>query len=237
MGRVRAESSPSLFHSSAMARPRVSGAFYSWGIVLPFNRPVGSVPPDEKRCNYAMNSGNREQCRNYRQKESKLCSTHGQSPRVQNARQRQIAKSNAKQRALRKYERAGSADVAGAEAVILMLEERMGMQVTMVRALDEIVGKLTAENALRYEHRAGEQLRGELQAWLQLNQSVTKLGSDYLKIGLDERKVRIAEGQARVLIGVIQAVLSRLDLNSSQRRIAAQAVPEELERVAIEQGN
>lgn len=137
---------------------------------------------------------------------------------------------------MQKYEKQGPADVSGAEAVIAMLEERMGVQVQMVRALDEIVGRLTAANELRYEHRAGEQLRGELNAWLALNQQVTKLGSDYLKIGLDERKVRIAEGQARVLVGVIQAVLSRLELTTQQRRIAVKAIPEELERVAIEQG-
>jgi hypothetical protein len=169
--------------------------------------------------------------------ESTLCRTHGSAPRIENARQRRVARNNAKMRAVHKYEREGPAEISGAEAVIAMLEERLGVQVAMTRALDEIVGKLTAENALRYEHRAGEQLRGELQAWIQLNQMVTKLGADYLKIGLDERKVRIAEGQARVLVGVIQAVLSRLDLTSGQRRIAAQAVPEELERVAIEQGD
>lgn len=167
-------------------------------------------------------------------RESTLCATHGRAGHIQNARQRRIATADAKRRAVQKYERDGAVEVSGAEAVIAMLEERMGMQLTMTRALDEIVMKLTAENALRYEHRAGEQLRGELAAWIQLNQMITKLGSDYMKIGLDERKVRIAEGQARVLVGVIQAVLARLDLTGDQRRIAAHAVPEELERVAIE---
>lgn len=169
-------------------------------------------------------------------RESTVCRTHGRAPQIQNAVQRRQAEADAKMRAVQKYEKEGPVQVSGAEAVIGMLEERMGRQVKMVRALDEIVEKLTAENALRYEHRAGEQLRGELNAWIQLNQMVTRLGSDYLKIGLDERKVRIAEGQARVLVGVIQAVLGRLDLNGEQRRIAARAVPEELERVAVEQG-
>jgi len=167
-------------------------------------------------------------------RESTLCVTHGRHAMA--AVKRRQAEAEAKRRAIKKYEREGAEEVSGAEAVIFMLEERMGMQVAMVRALDEIVGRLTAENALRYEHRAGEQLRGELAAWIQMNQMVTKLGTDYLKIGLDERKVRIAEGQARVLVGVIQAVLGRLDLNSSQRRLAAQAVPEELQRAAIEAG-
>jgi len=182
-----------------------------------------------------MNTGNR--CKNYQRHHSPLCSIHGKASQIQDARQRRAAESEARYRAMERYRREGPADVSGAEAVIGMLEERMGIQVQMVRALDEIVGKLTAENTLRYEHRAGEQLRGELQAWIQLNQMVTRLGSDYLKIGLDERKVRIAEGQARVLVGVIQAVLARLELSRDQRRIAVRAVPEELERAAIEQGD
>ena len=168
--------------------------------------------------------------------ESTVCSTHGRAPQVRKARDRRLVQKDAKYRAIKKYEKEGPADISGAEDVIAFLEERMGVQAQMARALDDIVGKLVAADELRYEHRAGEQLRGEIAVWLQLNQQVTKLGSDYLKIGLDERKVRIAEAQARVLVGVIQAVLSRLDLNSSQRRIAAQAVPEELQRAAIEGG-
>ncbi len=170
-------------------------------------------------------------------RESTVCNVHGRAPQVQNAVHRRQAAADAKHRAIRKYEKEGPLEISGAEDVIDVLEERLGVQVQMVRALDELVGRLAAVDALRYEHRAGEQLRGEVGVWLQLNQQVTKLGADYLKIGLDERKVRIAEGQARVLVGVIQAVLSRLDLNGDQRRIAARAVPEELERVAIEQGS
>jgi len=168
--------------------------------------------------------------------ESTVCTTHGRAGQVQTAVRRRQALASAKSRALKKYQKEGPVEISGAEAVIAMLEERLGVQVKMSRALDEIVGKLTAENALRYEHRAGEQLRGELTAWIQINQMVTKLGADYLKIGLDERKVRIAEAQARILVGVIQSVLGRLNLTADQRRVAARAVPEELERVAIEGG-
>jgi hypothetical protein len=139
-------------------------------------------------------------------------------------------------RAVRKYEREGPADISGAEAVIAFLEERMGVQAQMARALDDLVGKLVAQGEMRYEHRAGEQLRAEVNVWLQLNQQVTKLGADYLKIGLDERKTRIAEAQARILVGVIQAVVARLDLSRDQKRLAVRVIPEELERAAIESG-
>jgi tRNA(Ile2) C34 agmatinyltransferase TiaS len=190
--------------------------------------------PDEKRCVHSNASG--ERCRKYRMNESTLCRTHGSAPHILSAVQRRQAGYDAKMRALRKYEKEGPVEISGAEAVIELLEERMGKQVQMARALDEVVGKLTAEEAIRYEGRAGEQIRGEVQVWIQIQQMLTKLGADYLKIGLDERKVRIAEAQARVLIGVIQAVMARLDLTSSQRRIAAQAIPEELQRASIESG-
>jgi hypothetical protein len=167
--------------------------------------------------------------------ESTLCrNPHGRAPQIQNAVQRRIAAADAKRRAIQKYEKEGPIEISGAEDVIGLLEERMGVQLQMVRALDEIVGRLSAADELRYEGRAGEQIRGEMQAWMNLQQMLTKLGSDYLKIGLDERKVRIAESQARILVGVIQAVLGRLDLTGEQRRVAARAVPEELERVAIQ---
>jgi len=147
---------------------------------------------------------------------------------------RRQAESDASRRAVKKYEREGPADVTGPEAVIAFLEERMGVQAQMARALDDMVGKLVAAGEMRYEHRAGEQLRAEVTVWLQLNQQVTKLGADYLKIGMTERKIQIAEAQARILVGVIQAILSRLELSKDQRRLAASVVPQELERIATE---
>ena len=169
-------------------------------------------------------------------RESTLCRTHGAAPAIRNAVQRRQAASDVKRRAIQRLQKEGLPDIHGAEAVIEILEERLSVQVAMSRALDDIVRKLAETEGLRYEHRAGEQLRGELQAWVQINQMVTRLGSDYLKIGLDERKVRISEAQARILMGVIAALAARLDLTSEQRKIWAVAVPQEFERAAIEAG-
>lgn len=168
--------------------------------------------------------------------ESTLCGAHGNAPQIQNAVQRRQAQVAARSRAVQKYQREGPEHIHGVADVIDMLEDRLGVQVKMAKALDEIVGSLIAASELRYEHRAGEQLRGEVEAWIRLNQMVTKLGSDYLKIDLAGKKVQIAEAQARILIGVIQAVLSRLELNRDQKRLAAQVVPQELERASVESG-
>lgn len=135
---------------------------------------------------------------------------------------------------MQRLEREGYPTISGPEAVIEILEERLSVQVALARNLDTLVRKLAEEDALRYEHRAGEQIRGELQAWLKLNEQVARLGMDYVRIGLDERKVRIAEAQAAILIGIIDAVMKRLELTSEQRKIAAVVIPEEFARVAIE---
>jgi hypothetical protein len=170
-------------------------------------------------------------------KSSTLCGTaHGKPAKVKDAAHRRQAAKDARYRAMMRWKQDGDYPVNGPEDVIAILEDRLGVQVQMAMALDGIVAKLVEQGDMRYEHRAGEQLRGEIQAWLGLNQSVTKLGSDYLKIGLNERKVMIAEAQARILIGVIQAVLGRLELSRDQKRVAARVVPEELERASIESG-
>jgi hypothetical protein len=159
-----------------------------------------------------------------------FCSYHGLTPEKVTTAKTLQAGTATRKRIASKYK------MSGPEAVIEMLEERMGVQAAMAAALDEIVLTLTETDALRYESKAGEQLRGEVVAWIQVNQQVAKLGTDYLKVGLDERKVRIAEIQAQILIGVIQAVLNRLELTSQQQKLAAVVVPQELERVAIEEG-
>lgn len=135
---------------------------------------------------------------------------------------------------MKRLEKEGYPRIAGPEAVIDMLEDRMSIQYAIAQGLDVLVAKLVEEDALRYEHQAGEQLRGEVQAWVQINQMVAKLGTDYLRIGLDERKVRLAEAHGRLIMQVIQAVMDRLELSGDQRKLAAVAIPEELNRVVVQ---
>jgi hypothetical protein len=201
---------------------------------VPAGRQAGSIPPEEKRCVNPSTTSPDGRCRNYRLLGGTQCAHHGNAPQVQSAVARRAAEHMATVRAMKRLEREGYPVISGPEAVIEILEERLSVQVGLARALDTIVRRLTEAEEIRYENRAGEQLRGEVQAWLKLNEQVTRLGSDYLKIGLDERKVRIAEAQAQILIGVIQAVMGRLELTSAQRKLAAVVIPEELERVAIE---
>jgi hypothetical protein len=188
------------------------------------------LPPDEKRCVNPVEDG---RCKNYRVPGGTQCAYHGNAPQVQSAVQRRNAENMARQRALKRLEKDGYPVVAGPEAVIEMLEDRMGFQYGLAKALDLLVRKLVEADELRYEHQAGEQIRGEVQAWVQVNQMVTKLGTDYLKIGLDERKVRLAEAHGRLIMQVIQAVMDRLELTGDQRKIAAVAIPEELNRVVV----
>jgi len=119
-----------------------------------------------------------------------------------------------------RLEKEGYPRIAGPEAVIDMLEDRMSVQYALAQLLDLIVLRLSEEDALRYEHRAGEQIRGEVQAWIQINQMVTKLGSDYLKIGLDERKVPSPKRRPG-----FSWVLSRLSLTGLNLTTASGSLP------------
>jgi hypothetical protein len=195
----------------------------------------GSLPPDEQRCVASTTSPSSPdgRCKRFRIKGGTQCWQHANN-RTRSAAQRRHAEYMAKDRAMKRLEREGYPVINGPEAVIEILEERLSVQVALSRMLDTAVRRLAESDELRYEHRAGEQLRGELQAWLKLNEQVARLGMDYVKIGLDERKVRIAEAQAAILIGVIDAVMKRLELTSEQKKIAAVVIPEEFERVAIE---
>jgi hypothetical protein len=203
-----------------------------------------AIPPDEDRCIFRFSeSGLR--CKAWRSKKSDFtdfCGSHQQYGQPGTGiegtpTERRAHVKRAQGRVAARLESGELVPIRGAVAVIDVLEERLTVQVELARELDGIVAKLMELDALRYEGKTGEQLRGELAAWLSINQMVTKLGADYLKIGLDERKVRIAEAQARILVAVIQAVMVRLDLTSEQRKIAAVAIPEELQRVAIEAGS
>lgn len=166
--------------------------------------------------------------------QSTLCRTHGSAPQILNAVQRRQAELDVKRRVYKRLEREGYPVISGPEAVIEILEDRLSVQVKLSRSLDDLVSRLMETDAMRYEHRAGEQLRSEVVVWLKLNEQVAKLGADYLRIGLDERKTKISEAQAAILIGVIQSVIGRLELTRDQRKIAAVVIPEELSRAAVE---
>lgn len=84
------------------------------------------------------------------------------------------------------------------------------------------------DDQLRYEGRAGEQLRAEWQAYQSMMRDCQKLAESMLRLGLDERRVRVQEGQARMMVHVLTRTLERLGLEGDMAELARQYVGEEL---------
>jgi hypothetical protein len=87
------------------------------------------------------------------------------------------------------------------------------------------------ENAWRYEHDHGEQLRAEVALYERAIDRCDKILTNYIRLGIADRKVRIDEAQAVILVGVIKDILSRLDLTRDQKALAGTVVPEALRAI------
>lgn len=195
---------------------------------------MNELPPDDKRCvNTGVKSSPDGRCRKWRQEGGTQCAYHGNAPRTQSAIQRRNAEKAAKHRVMKRLEKDGYPRISGPEAVIDMLEDRVSVQYAMAQGLDFLVAKLLEEDAIRYEHQAGEQLRGEIQAWLAVNQMVAKLGTDLMKLDLAGKRAELDKANGELLARVLTAILDRLELTSAQRKLAAVAIPEELGRVVV----
>lgn len=81
----------------------------------------------------------------------------------------------------------------------------------------EIIGERVEElRAMRYDSKAGEQLRAEVGAYERAMASTGRLLVDLARLGLDERQVRISEAMATVVNGVIRASLAEIGLSAEQ---------------------
>lgn len=87
----------------------------------------------------------------------------------------------------------------------------------------------------RYSSSAGEQLRAEVALYERAMERANKFLVDMVRLGIAEKRVKVAEAQAVILVGVIKAVLDRLELTRDQKRMAAVVVPEELRAISAPQ--
>jgi hypothetical protein len=187
-------------------------------------------PEASRKCSFVRLNG--VKCQAWAIRGGTVCRQHGgQLPQVSAKAAARMAESQQRRRALERVQRSGFT-VSGVEDAIGILEERMAVQTEMARALDDLVRRLVELDELRYEHgKAGEQLRGELQIWLQMQTLLGKTAADYLKLNVAERKQRLAESQALMVVQVIKAILGRLELSREQKALAVTVVPEELRAI------
>jgi hypothetical protein len=100
-----------------------------------------------------------------------------------------------------------------------------------LRALQELAGealrlrgyfadRLAALEQLRYEGRAGEQLRAEVSLYERALDRAQRFALDLARLDLDGRLVKISEQQAAVIAQVLQRALERLGLYRDDVRVA-----------------
>jgi len=105
-----------------------------------------------------------------------------------------------------------------------------------VEALAELAGEVVAVkdyfreqiDKLRYEHRAGEQLRAEVALYERALDRCHRVLSDITRLGIAERKARISEAQAVMILTILSNTLGRLELSAPKRALAMSIVQEEL---------
>lgn len=181
-----------------------------------------ALPPDEHRCT-AKSKQSQQRCKKWRQDEHELtgitvCEMHGgKSPQVRNA---------------------GNIRREEARAQKILDKRGYSRVEDPVEALADLAGEVVAAKdffrerieTLRYEHRAGEQLRAEVALYERALDRCLKVLSEITRLGIAERRQRINEAQALMILTILQNTLNSPDLGltAKQKAIAGTVLQAEL---------
>jgi hypothetical protein len=95
------------------------------------------------------------------------------------------------------------------------LEELAADALALTEALKEQVAVL---RSIRYESdRGGEQIRGELTAYLSAMNTAEKVLASIVRLDLDSRRLRVAEAQAALFVIAIHGILGELGVGDDPR--------------------
>ena len=167
------------------------------------------------------------QCRRGALAGANVCSKHGGSAgQVKAAAARRVAERKARVAVDAEIAKTGRTVTAGQDP-LTVLEDALSDVVAVKERLGAIVARM-ADPELRYRGRAGEQLRGELAAYMSCLRDVTRTAGVMIKLGIAERRAAVDERISFALFSVIRDSLDRLNLSAEQKALAGQVVPEEL---------
>ena len=111
---------------------------------------------------------------------------------------------------------------------IRALEDLAGQAVALV---DVLRGAVSHLEQIRYQDaHAGEQIRGELTAYLSALARAESILAKIIGLGLDERRLRIEEARVLIVVNALAKVLAHrdLDLDSAKQRRARALIAREL---------
>lgn len=182
-----------------------------------------------------------ERCKRYPVPGLTVCKMHGGgSKAAKQAAARNIAQANA----ARSAAQIGlPLEISPQQALLDEVQRSAGMVAFYQDRVNEVTGNRTGDlifSLTKYEEVQSETLGNSetttteagVHVWLQLlneeRDRLTRVSLAAIKAGIAERRVQLAEQQGHALVGVIRAILARLDLNPSQVTLASTVVPEEL---------
>ena len=150
-------------------------------------------------------------CRRHAVAGARVCQVHGgAAPQVRQAARQRLAEAQAQAVLSRE-------GIAPMTDPVTALQELAG---EALRLRDYFADRLAALEQLRYEGRAGEQLRAEVALYERALDRAQKFALDLAKLGLDERAARLNEQQGALIAQVLQRVLERLGLYRDDVRVA-----------------
>jgi hypothetical protein len=166
-----------------------------------------------------------------------VCRIHGGNARqVREAAARRVAESNAQAAIEAEAAKTGRIVKPGQDA-LTVLEDALADVVAIKERLGGIVDKL-GDSDLRYRGRAGEQLRGEIAAYMASMRDVVRTAETLVKLGIAERRQAVTERQSWQLIECLKNVTNRLaqewGLTAGQRRFAVAVIADEVRALSAE---
>jgi hypothetical protein len=172
-----------------------------------------------------------QRCGSWPVKGSTVCEKHGGSaPQVRRAAAARLATAKAETAIAREAAKTGRV-VLPNQNPLDVLEGAMTDIVRLKDRLGSVVDRL-ADESLRYPGRAGEQLRGELQAYQSALRDTVKAAETMLKLGIAERRLEIQQAQAVLLSVMLDKVFNDIGLTPDQQAIANTAVPVRLMEIS-----
>lgn len=183
-----------------------------------------------RRCTHIIKKTG-ERCKRIPLRGADVCSTPGHGgalPRVKAAAKFRVANAEAQEEALKRIRKNGTSAVDAIREL-----ERIGAEAVVFKDVArERFEELWALGEIRYQGQTGEQLRAEIALYERALTSCSKMLSDIVKLGIAEKRAELDKATALLTVGVIRAILNRLDLTPEQQRTAVQVVPQEMMAVS-----
>jgi hypothetical protein len=178
-------------------------------------------PSKATRC-AARRSRDGQPCRRWAIPGLRVCASHGGSaPQARAAAARRVAEAKA----------AAVLNTWSSEPVADPLGELQRLAGEVVGWKNLLAGRVAELTQMRYEGRAGEQLRAEVALFERALDRCERVLSSMARLNIDERLAVVSETQGRALARVVDAVLADLELGPAEARRARESAARHLRAI------